>query len=82
MTKVWNGYRVAFEKESRLINCQLFLKISIAMSEVLRWLQYNILNKKTLEKLLQQSHDCHKKTFEKNSMQKYRHYIIGRCTQV
>ena len=52
------------------------------MSEVLRRLQYNILNKKTLEKLLQQSHDCHKKTFEKNSMQKYRHYIIGRCTQV
>jgi len=24
MAKVWNGYRVAFEKESRLINCQLF----------------------------------------------------------
>jgi len=26
MTKVWNGYRVAFEKESRLINCQLLFK--------------------------------------------------------
>jgi len=35
------------------------------MSEVLRWLQYDILNKKALEKLLQQSHDCHKSTFEK-----------------